>query len=289
MKLQKAAVIGHPIKHTMSPFIHKALFEAAGIEMQYSVLDIENIAEDIEILRSLDVFNVTIPHKENIISILDELDEKAAAFGAVNTVCVKNGKMTGHITDGAGCLSTIESEGVSTKGKTLILGSGGTARALAFELAYTNLNFDITLVHRPNSAEKANEISDDVKSFSGDKKEGKVTCVTYEMLENSDEKYDLMINATNVGMFPNADACAVSDAVISRCDAVFDAVFNPEQTVLLSKAEKLGKKAIKGIGMLVRQAAEAHKIWYGSEFAESFIKQLCNDAADEMNRIFYNK
>lgn len=289
MKLQKAAVIGHPIRHTMSPFIHKALFSASGIEMQYSVLDIENIGQELETLKTLNVFNVTIPHKENIISVLDELDEKAAAFGAVNTVQVLNGKMKGYITDGAGCLSAIESEGVSTKGKTLILGSGGTARALAFELAYTNPSFNVTIVHRPNSVEKAKKICNEVESFSKDRFSGKICCITYDELENSDEKYDLLINATNIGMFPNVNAYAVSKSVINRCDAVFDAVFNPEQTLLLKRAESLGKKTIKGIGMLVRQAAEAHKIWYGSSFDEKFLKQLCNDATAEMNKLFYSK
>ncbi len=290
MKTQRAAVIGHPIRHTMSPFIHQKLFQLSGIPMEYQVLDIENLSEEIRQLKKLDVFNVTIPYKEKIIPYLDELDDKAKLFGSVNTVQVKDGKMKGYITDGTGCLQAIESAGVNLNQRILILGNGGTARAVAFEIAYNYSDFDITLAHRNGSAEKAKKIADEIFSFTKNQERngGTITCLSYKELPENGE-YEVLINATNVGMYPNTEDSPVDSSVLRNCRAVFDAVFNPEETLLLKTAKQMGIPIIKGIGMLVRQAAAAHACWYQTTFTKRDIEQLCEDATKEMNRIFYHK
>lgn len=284
MRVQRAAVIGHPIRHTMSPFIHRRLFALGGIPMEYSVLDIGEPAQSLPKLRGYDVFNVTIPYKEALLPFLDELDGKAALFGAVNTVKVENGRMKGYITDGTGCLQAIESEGVGTRGKNVIFGNGGTARAIAFEMAYTNPDFDITIAHRAGSAGKAEKIAADIRRFAGAR--GRIACLPYGQLAQAGP-FELAVNATKLGMYPQPDASPVGRDVLCRCGAVFDAVFNPEQTLLLRTAQELGIPAVRGIGMLVRQAAAAHEIWYGSSFEEEQLQRLCGDTAAEMNRIFY--
>ncbi|WP_099204366.1 shikimate dehydrogenase [Scatolibacter rhodanostii] len=290
MQTQKAAVIGHPIRHTMSPFIHERLFSIAGIPMQYAVLDIDSLPEKINQLKTFDVFNVTIPYKEAIIPFLDELDDKAALFGSVNTVQIIDGKMKGYITDGAGCLGAIESAGINIAGRNLILGNGGTARAIAFETAYTNVNFDIVLAHRKSSEEKAQKIAQEIEAFAARRGtgKGKITCLPYEKLESAGH-FDVVINATNVGMYPHLDNSPLTEAVLQNCTAVFDAVFNPEKTFLLKQAEAKGIPTVRGIDMLVRQAVAAHTWWYGTAFEDEQIRKLCEEAAKEMNRIFYNK
>ena len=112
MQVQKAAVIGHPIGHTMSPFIHRRLFQLEGIPFTYQVLDVPDLPAALPALRELDCFNITIPHKSAILPFLDSLDAKARRFGSVNTVRVETGRMTGFTTDGAGCQKDVRGDGV---------------------------------------------------------------------------------------------------------------------------------------------------------------------------------
>lgn len=129
MRVQNAAVIGHPIGHTMSPFIHQRLFALEGIPVSYQVLDVPDLPAALPALRELDCFNITIPHKSAILPFLDGLEEKARLFGSVNTVQVKEGKLLGFTTDGAGCYKALENHGCDFSGRVLLLGNGGAARA----------------------------------------------------------------------------------------------------------------------------------------------------------------
>ena len=133
MSQPKFAVIGHPIGHTMSPFIHQQLFAMRGLSFDYDVFDIppQELEQWIPRLKEYTGFNITIPNKEAILPFLDEIDPTAAAFGSVNTVKVQNGRMKGFTTDGPGCILALERGGVSPRGNVLIAGTGGAARALA--------------------------------------------------------------------------------------------------------------------------------------------------------------
>ena len=113
--------------------------------------------------------------------------------------------------------------------------------------------------------------------------------LTYAALESEKTEFDVLINATSAGMYPHTGECPVSEEVVSRCSAVFDAVYNPAKTELLQRAERLGVKAIGGMEMLVFQAVAAHEIWYGTQFKASELAVLCKDAAEEMRRIFGGK
>lgn len=275
------ALIGHPIGHTMSPYIHENLARLAGAELNYKVFDIADIKENMPQLKSFDGFNVTIPHKEAIIPFLDRLDEKAAAFGSVNTVKNENGISTGYTTDGTGAIKAIEmamgSEGFPEN--ILILGNGGAARAVAFEISYARNETDITLVCRENSYEKAKLIKEQINS-------PRISIISYDELEHGNKEYGLLINATSVGMYPNTGFSPVSENTVSRCGGVFDIVYNPADTLLISMAKKLGKRVIYGIDMLVYQAVYAHEIWYNKRFDENNIKELCESAKLETARLF---
>ncbi|WP_158590845.1 shikimate dehydrogenase family protein [Acutalibacter sp. 1XD8-33] len=289
MKIQKAAVIGHPIGHTMSPFIQKRLFSLSGIPMEYQVLDVPDLEAALPELRKLDCFNITIPHKSAIIPFLEDLCESARLCGSVNTVKVEEGKLYGFTTDGAGAAVSLAIHGLDFRRKMLVLGNGGAARAVAFQAAIQQPDFNITIVHREGSYEKAMELAGKLADFARNRGDRNflVTVKSYQELEEDKSgRYDLLVNTTSVGMYPHPDASPVSGEVVARCGAVFDAVFNPAETKLLQHARNQGIQAIGGMGMLVCQAAYSHKIWYDTEFRNEDLLQLIDDAQTELGRIF---
>lgn len=280
MNLKNFALIGHPVGHTMSPFIHSRLFALCGEKARYKVLDLppEGLAASVPQLRQLNGFNITIPHKQTIIPFLDRCDKKSSEFGSVNTVKNENGRLTGFTTDGEGFRRALEAAGTGISGKAAVLGAGGAARAIVFELAHAG--GDVTVATREHSAEAAEKLCADVRA----KVPG--VRINSRLISGLDGTWDLLVNATPAGMYPNPDACAASEELVANSSCVFDAVYNPMETKLLSLAKKHGKKAVSGIGMLVCQAAAAEEIWLGSRFSESDLKRLCEDTAFEMKKKF---
>lgn len=288
MRVQNAAVIGHPIGHTMSPFIHRRLFQLEGIPFTYQVLDVPDLAEAMPVLRGLDCFNITIPHKSGILPFLDELEEKAKRFGSVNTVRQEEGKLKGFTTDGPGCRKALENHGVSLNGKLLLLGNGGAARAMAFEVVERKEGASLTIACREESLLKASALGKELEEYAGSLGDRgfKVRVVTYAQLESEEKHYDLLLNATSVGMFPKVGKSPVSGGVVAQCGAVFDAVYNPAKTELLRLGEAAGATVVGGMEMLVYQAVAAHEIWYGTKFHPEDLKVLCSDAQEELTRLF---
>lgn len=289
MDIQNAAVIGHPIGHTMSPFIHERLFGLSGIPMRYQVLDVPDLGEAMPLLRGLDCFNITIPHKSAILPFLDGVDGEAGAFGSVNTVQVRGGKLYGYTTDGAGCRKALENHGLSFEGEVLLLGNGGAARAIAFEAARCVEGFRLTIAHRAGSRGKADAVAQELAAFArgrGDRRFWIMTESYEELGLDKSKKFDLLINCTSVGMYPRVGESPVGRDVVERCGAVFDAVYNPGRTRLLQMAEEAGAKAVGGMEMLVYQAVAAHEIWYGSRFEAADVAALCGDAERELEKRF---
>lgn len=277
MSTQHFAVIGHPIGHTMSPFIHKRLFEIAGVDADYTKIDVapENLGEEFKnTLSKLDGFNVTIPHKQNIIQYLDEIDKKAEMYGSVNTVSVKDGKSKGYTTDPDGFLKALEAAGIELDGRIMILGCGGVARTMAYEIAKKGLEFEFAV--RPQDVGKAGLLCLDITRKIPDTK------VSFGLMTQIIGTVDVLINATPVGMYPNADEQPIHNCAIGRCGAVFDAVYNPLETVLVKRAKANGSKAVGGMSMLVWQAAVAQEIWHGKSFDKEDIDRLCVEAAEAM-------
>ena len=281
MSKKKYAVIGHPIGHTMSPFIHNRLFKLAGKEAEYSVMDIpcgELQKSYKEILYKLDGFNITIPHKTAIIPFLSSLDRKAEMYGSVNTVDA-NGK--GYTTDPDGFVQALNSYGIKPNGNVVIVGTGGVARIMAFEAAKAGANITIAVrredIHTVSAL--ACEIMDKTIRPS-------ISTCYIDRIEKLDKDIDLLVNATPVGMYPNPDNMVVNESIIEKSNVVFDAVYNPLETKLIKTAEKMGKTAIGGMSMLVWQAVESHRIWDGSVYDKNDIERLCDDAALELKKIF---
>ncbi len=278
---RKFAVIGHPIGHTMSPFLNARLFSLSGLPAQYTSRDIapESLPDSLGFFRSLQGFNVTIPHKQAIIPFLDDLDPSARNIQSVNTVKQVNGRLIGYTTDGAGFRFALENAGIPLKGNVLILGAGGVSRVMALEALEAGCRLTIAA----RNPEKAQSLASQLPASSEE-----ITVLSLETLEKAPRSFsfDLAVNGTPVGMHPHPDASPLGKEAISRCAAVFDAVYNPGETLFLQLAKSGGAKTAGGMPMLVGQAAAAHKIWDGAQYSTQVLQQLCLEAEEEMKRIF---
>ncbi|MGN0460380.1 MAG: shikimate dehydrogenase family protein [Ruminococcus sp.] len=276
MPKKKYAVIGHPIGHTMSPFIHKRLFSLGGIDAEYNVYDVppQELKDTFKReLSNLNGFNITIPHKQAIIPFLDYLDPKAKLYGSVNTFFNDNGTFRGYTTDPDGFLMALKSTGIPFKGRTVILGCGGVARTMAYEAVLAKN--DLTLAVRPDDLLMAEDLKKELDALDGDN-------VKVCKIADLQGDIDVLINATPVGMFPHEDNCPVSDEVIKNSKAVFDAIYNPLETKLIKKAKENGALAVGGMSMLVWQAVVAQTKWNDVSFDKNDIDKLCLDCLEEL-------
>lgn len=274
---RKYAILGEVLKHTMSPPIHKRLFELRERDFEYEVVEFsaEELAEKASYLNSMNGYNITIPHKVEIIKYLDKLDESAKRYNSVNCVDNKDGVLTGYNTDCDGFLETVRSMGAKLSGEVLLVGCGGVGRMIAIESALAGASLNIAVLE--SDMPLAYQAEKEIKAM---KEDAKINIVLNTEIDLS-KHYDLLVNACPVGMYPKVDSCPVSDEVINRCDAVFDLIYNPGETMLIKKAKAMGKKAVGGMAMLVWQAVSAHKIWDNDEYTSDEI----NSIIEEMNEI----
>ena len=281
MSKKQYAVIGYPIGHTMSPFIHQRLFSLSGIEADYSVMEVtpENLENDYrQTLAQLDGFNITIPHKSAIIPCLSSLDKKARLYGSVNTVD-RNGK--GYTTDADGFLKALSLNNIRPDGNVVIVGTGGVARTIAFEIA--RAGGSIVIAVRREDIHVASKLACELMSKAI---HPSVSTCYIDRIEKLDKDIDLLVNATPVGMYPHVDEMPVNEKIIAECHAVFDVIYNPLETKLIQTAKAMGKKTAGGMEMLVWQAVVAHQIWDGSVYEEKDIAQLCIDVSEELKKTF---
>lgn len=277
--MKKYTLIGCPLGHSMSPFIHERLFRLAGQEASYSLTEIpaDQLGASVEDLRKLCGFNITIPYKTDIIPYLSELDETAARYQSVNTVAVgADGKLSGYNTDCSGFLHSVGE--IPSGSRVLLIGCGGVGRMMATECWLHGVT--LTIVER--DLERANALAEELEARFPDT--GSTVSVQSEAPEN--EAFDLLMNATPVGMYPKTDACPVSDAVIAQSGRVFDVIYNPTETQLIRKAKALGKEAVGGSAMLVWQAAVAQSIWNHTSFSTEDIWSLVREMEAEVDRQF---
>lgn len=273
------ALTGHPLGHSMSPLIHNRLFALSGItDAHYSLVDIApgDIPNSRPLIEKYAGINVTIPHKQSIIPLMDELDDSAVRYSSVN--CIKNdgGRLIGYNTDCDGFLRSAEQ--LPIDGRVVILGCGGVGRMMAIETALHGGS--LTLAVLPRNIGAAQTLAEEILGKYGGS-QVKITDIS-----TLDGKFDLMVNATPVGMYPKVDGCPVSDSAIENCASFFDAVYNPTETTLIRKARAMGKTAVGGASMLVYQAVKAHEIWYGGSFGIMELSTIVKEveaAVDSMN------
>ena len=249
---EKYFVTGHPIGHSLSPVIHNVFFKAAEIDETYGIADVvpENFKEKLESFRNnIKGFNVTIPHKIAAFNSVDFKDDYAQKVGAVNTVKVDGGKFYGYNTDGIGFIKALEKKGVSVKGKTVcILGAGGAVNSISVKINLCGAKEIIILARRKEQAE--------------------LICKNHgfgiaDTLDNFEKyNYDILVNATPVGMYPNQEQSPLED--FKPCEFVYDLIYNPSKTEFLKKAEQKGINCDNGLWMLLLQAAASFEIWTGN-------------------------
>lgn len=282
MSKKHYGVIGHPIGHTLSPFIHTRLLALSGIDGDYGVFDIapEELDEKFkDTLSKLDGFNATIPHKQAVMHLLDEKDATADLYGSVNTVAFSksdNGTVQskGYTTDGIGFEMALKNGGIDFGKNVTIIGCGGVGRVFANTCVAQGCKLNIL---------ECDAALENAKSFAKELNErvGEGTATVYAT-GDFDGYSDLLVNATPIGMYPKVDNCVASDSLIAKAGAVFDAVYNPVDTVLVKKARANGIKALSGMTMLVYQAAAAQTIWNGSKFNPEDIDKLAEDCVKEL-------
>lgn len=270
---RKYALLGETLKHTMSPPIHQRLFELKGRAFHYELVEIkpEELEANADYLKSLNGFNITIPHKIGIIKYCDELAESAKRYNSVNCVDNKNGKHTGYNTDCDGFLRTVRAMNVNFGGRVLLIGCGGVGRMMAIEAALAGADLNIAVLE--SDMPLAVQVEKEIKAMKSD---ARVTIVLNTAIDTS-VRYDLLMNACPVGMYPKVEGCPVPDEVIAASEAVFDVIYNPRETVLMKKARAAGKKAAGGMAMLVWQAVSAHEIWDGDTYTDEEVQSIIDE------------
>lgn len=274
-------LLGHPLGHSMSPFIHQALFALSGRPQPYALHDVapEDLKTQVPKLLAGQGFNITIPYKVEIIPFLTQLSEKAGLYQSVNTVEIKDGRYIGHNTDVDGFLHGIRSLGVElSQGPVLMLGSGGVANMIATEVVLAGS--PLTIAVRKEDVQQAAALKERLLKI---KPEAEITTC---LLDEPNGSYRLLVNATPVGMYPNTQSCPVTPEIIRQAEAVFDLVYNPFETQLVQTAKSLGLPAGGGLSMLVWQAAVAHEIWFGDSFTDQQIQQVILQAKEYMEAHF---
>jgi shikimate dehydrogenase len=270
MSQQRAGVIGHPLAHSLSPAIIQAAFDALGIDARYEAWPTppEQLEERIAGLRADDVLgaNVTIPHKEAVVPLLDELEERAERIGAVNTIANQGGRLVGHNTDVSGFARALrEDAGFDPAGRrVLILGAGGAARAVALALIEAGAALIEVAGRTPSRAER---LANDLRPLT---RSGVTVTWSYWMdgtFLRVLAEADLIVNCTPLGArgTEGEGQSPVPGELLRKDAVVFDLVYNPEETPLVQAARAQGAKAVSGLGMLVYQAADAVRIWCGQE------------------------
>lgn len=276
---KKYGVIGYPIGHTMSPFIQKELFGLCSFSAEYDKYQIapESLSEEYAFLKTLNGFNVTIPHKTSIIPLLDRIDPTAAEYGAVNTVNVEDGKCVGYNTDAYGFLKGLEFENIPLCGKVMVYGYGGAARTIITESVKAGC--EVTIGTNNGRRESAEKVAAELSLKLGKQ-------IYVEITNDVNVQYDLFINASPVGMYPKVDESPIEEEKLDLFKYVYDIVYNPVKTKLIKIAESKNKVCGTGLSMLVCQAQKAQTIWYGAEFTKRQTEEVIEKAAKKLKEVF---
>ncbi len=254
-------IVGFPLDHTLSPNMHNTAFAATGRNCTYLPLKVapRDLPAALVGLRAVGFngFNVTIPHKETILGLLDEVAPLARRVGAVNTVVKREGRLWGYNTDVPGFLASLAEAGFSPAGKRVVLlGGGGAARAVLAAVAGAGVATVAAVCRRPEQGKEMLDLFADLQVFP----------LEPAAVDESLAGAELVVNATPVGMYPRAADSILRAEDFSRVAAgclVADLVYNPLDTALLQAARAAGLGVLSGAGMLVHQGALAWKVWFG--------------------------
>ncbi|WP_283679801.1 shikimate dehydrogenase [Lentilactobacillus sp. Marseille-Q4993] len=266
-------LLAHPAHHSLSPLIHSEAFKQLGINGAYLAFDTEtdDLSSVFNSMKQMKIggFNLSMPYKREALRHMDEVTPDAQKLGAINTVVNRNGKLFGTSTDGVGFIQALADEQVAVAGKrAVVLGAGGAARAIILALIRNNAA-QIDVFKRQNA------------TFATTKQEleGWSDLISVHPFGNQNSmkailgESDILVNATNVGMAGD-DHTPIDPALLSPQTVVFDSIYFPLATPLISQAKQNGNLAINGIGMLINQAAESFRLWTGNKMPTAEIKKV---------------
>ena len=264
-------LVGYPLTHSLSPILHKAAMKASAIQGEYLLYSIPpdetgGLVKLVNAMRTGEIhgLNVTIPYKQTIIPLVDELTPTARAIGAINTLYIRNNKLIGENTDAPGFLKDLSKSFTEPmKKRGLVMGAGGAARAVVYALLKNE--WEIVVAVRQADIEQANAMEEDFRQKDKNPPLG-VILLNEENLARIRGAIDLIVNATPVGMYPDVDRSPWPGSLpFPNGAAIYDVVYNPRQTKLVREARMAGLQATTGLGMLIEQAALSFGCWTGRE------------------------
>jgi shikimate dehydrogenase len=268
MVMKSIGLIGYPLKHSISPLFQQAALDYLGLNVRYEAWETEPaklpaVLQGLRQRAKLGV-NVTVPYKESVIPLLDELDGLAAEIGAVNTIVNRDGKLIGYNTDAQGFITALRQKGsFEPEGKrVLLLGAGGAARAIGFILVKSGVN---SLIIANRTHNRAQGLAAELRKSLG----GDVTALPwdYQHLEEELPRCHLVVNCTSMGMkySPTEGQSPLPAGLIPKGALIYDIVYNPMETPLLAQAKACGARTLGGLAMLVYQGAASFELWTGRE------------------------
>jgi shikimate dehydrogenase len=240
-------IIGDPVAHSLSPMIHNQAFAATGYNGVYLAFRVTDPATAIKGIAALNFkgVSVTLPHKVAVMEYLDEVEDTAAQIGAVNTIVNNQGRLIGYNTDCPGALEALKTR-TSIKDKSVaLIGAGGAARAIGFGLVAAGGR--VTILNRTR--------------VSGERLAADLQAQFLPLDEWAPNNYEILINTTPIGMYPETDATPISKEDLSKDMVVMDIVYNPLETRFLKEAAARGCRTINGIDMFVFQGAQQFELW----------------------------
>lgn len=275
-------LIGNPVAHSISPVIHNRLAGLRGDNLVYATFKVEagNVAAAVKGAYALDILglNVTVPHKQAVIDELVDIDELAAAIGAVNTLVRTEGGFKGYNTDILGLGRELSDVGISLEDKcVVIIGAGGAARAIAFLCAGKKAS-EIYIMNR--TLEKAQNIADAVNEYA---KKDIAKAAGISECGSFDKKDYIVIQTTSVGLHPHDDETAVTaDGFYENAAAGVDIIYNPYETMFMKLMKKHGKPAYNGLKMLLYQGVAAYELWNDCKISSDMADIIYEDMKKEL-------
>jgi len=270
-KTKITGIFGYPIEHTLSPAMHNAAFQALGLDYCYVPFLVlpDFLDKAVQSVRALNLagVNITVPHKEKIIPMLDHINEEALFIGAVNTVVNNEGRLTGYNTDGRGFMESLAENGISSEGKDiLIIGAGGSARAVGYYLCKKANSLSI----QGRTKVKAKRLVQDLCRIKNN---------TYHIEDLSDlGRFQIIINATPLGL-GEEDPLPINTGDLREGQIVYDLIY--KETMLQKEASKLQCIVLNGLGMLLWQGALAFELWTGRKPDREIMRRALNKASSE--------
>jgi 3-dehydroquinate dehydratase/shikimate dehydrogenase len=251
-------LIGNPVKESMGYLIHNNSFKVSKLDNIYLPFLVSDLSSFIHCFREyFKGMSVTMPFKEEIIPLLDEIDATAEKIGAVNTLLMKNGKIFGCNTDCSGAVKALEERTELKNKRILMVGAGGVARAIGFGVK-----------------EKCAVLS--VYDLDHSKAQALASDIGCQAINSYDRNFqcDILINCSPVGMHPHIDKTPVPKEFFKKDMIVFDAIYNPLKTRLLQEAEEVGCVAIQGVELFVNQAVDQFELWTGLSAPKNVMKEI---------------